>query len=67
MACFSFTIWFVHSFPILYYIDFFPLEKEQARTMINSALQGFKESERTSNPSPQQPVDFDSLSNFVEK
>jgi hypothetical protein len=35
--------------------------------MINSALQGFKESERTSNQSPQQPVDFDSLSNFVEK
>ncbi|CAF2855446.1 unnamed protein product [Rotaria sp. Silwood2] len=41
-------------------------EKEQARTMINSALQGLKESERTSNQS-EQPVDLNALSNFVEK
>ncbi|UJR23474.1 hypothetical protein I4U23_026474 [Adineta vaga] len=43
-----------------------PAEKEQARTMINSALRGLKESERTSNQS-QQPVDLDSFTNFVEK
>ncbi|CAF0789721.1 unnamed protein product [Adineta ricciae] len=43
-----------------------PTEKEQARTMINSALRGLKESERISNNS-QQPVDLDSLTNFVEK
>jgi hypothetical protein len=42
------------------------IEKEQARTMINSALQGLKESDRTANQS-QQPVNLDSLSNFVEK
>ncbi|CAF4559943.1 unnamed protein product [Rotaria sp. Silwood1] len=43
-----------------------PAEKEQARTMINSALRGLKESERTSSQT-QQSVDLNSLSNFVEK
>jgi hypothetical protein len=33
--------------------------------MINSALRGLKESERTTNSD--QSVDFDELSNFVEK
>lgn len=42
------------------------LEKEQARNMINSALRGLKESERTSSVN-QQSVDLNSLSNFVEK
>ncbi|CAF0851496.1 unnamed protein product [Rotaria sp. Silwood1] len=41
-------------------------EKEQARTMINSALRGLKESERTSNE-PEQSADLNALSNFVEK
>ncbi|CAF0818873.1 unnamed protein product [Adineta steineri] len=41
-------------------------EKDQARTMINSALRGLKESDRSSDQS-QQPVDLDSLSEFVEK
>ena len=67
MACFSIIRWFVHSFSILYNIDLFSLEKEQARTMINSALRGLKESERTSNQSSQPLVDFNALSNFVEK
>ncbi|CAF1642989.1 unnamed protein product [Rotaria magnacalcarata] len=43
-----------------------PAEKEQARTMINAALRGLKESERTVDPTAQS-VDFNSLSNFVEK
>ncbi|CAF0785765.1 unnamed protein product [Adineta steineri] len=37
-----------------------PYEKEQARTMINSALQGLKESERASHQL-NEPIDFDSL------
>ncbi|CAF3768980.1 unnamed protein product [Rotaria sordida] len=41
-------------------------EKEQARQMINSALCGLKESERTSSQT-QQSVDLNALSNFVEK
>ncbi|CAF1466820.1 unnamed protein product [Adineta ricciae] len=46
-----------------------PAEKEQARSMINAALRGLKESERTSTSSDIQDsvVDFDSLSNFVER
>ncbi|CAF0783492.1 unnamed protein product [Adineta steineri] len=43
-----------------------PYEKEQARTMINSALQGLKESERASHQL-NEPIDFDSLCNFVER
>lgn len=43
----------------------FYLEKDQARTMINSALRGLKESDRTTNTN--QSVDLNSLSNFVEK
>ncbi|CAF2874742.1 unnamed protein product [Rotaria sp. Silwood2] len=43
-----------------------PAEKEQASTMINSALRGLKESERTSSET-QQSVDLNSLSNFVDK
>ncbi len=42
------------------------IEKDQARTMINSALRGLKESERTNNQ-PQQSVDLNSLSTFVER
>jgi len=42
------------------------IEKDQARFMINSALRGLKESERSSRHS-QQNVDLNSLSNFVEK
>ncbi|CAF3640918.1 unnamed protein product [Rotaria sordida] len=41
-------------------------EKEQARTMISSALQGLKESERTTNQS-EQSVDLNTLSNLIEK
>lgn len=43
-----------------------PSEKEQARMMINSALQGLKESERTNNTNDQS-VDLNSLATFVEK
>jgi hypothetical protein len=66
MACFSFTNWFVHLIYLIFdiYLNF--IEKERARTMINNALRGLKESDRTSNQS-QQPVDLNSLSNFVEK
>ncbi len=42
------------------------IEKDQARFMINSALRGLKESERSSRHS-QQNVDLNSLSNFLEK
>ncbi len=53
---------------VFYLTHFYSIEKEQARSMINSALRGFKESERTtSNESSEQPVDFDSLTNFVAK
>lgn len=41
-------------------------EKEQARAMITSALQGLKESERAQDHA-QQSVDLNSLSKFVEK
>ena len=44
----------------------FFIEKDQARTMISSALRGLKESERTNNQS-QQSVDLNSLSTFVER
>jgi hypothetical protein len=53
---------------VFYQRDFYSIEKEQARTMINSALKGLKESERTtSNESTEQSVDFDALTNFVAK
>lgn len=42
------------------------VEKEQARSMINAALRGLKESERAS-PQVDQSVDFNALSNFVER
>lgn len=42
------------------------VEKEQARMMINSALQGLKESERTNNTTDGS-VDLNSLTTFVEK
>jgi hypothetical protein len=42
------------------------LEKEQVRTMINAALNGLRESERTVNENDR-PVDFNVLSSFVEK
>lgn len=35
--------------------------------MINSALRGLKESERTTSDESQSDVDFNSLSNFVER
>ncbi|UJR25430.1 hypothetical protein I4U23_006777 [Adineta vaga] len=45
-----------------------PAEKDQARSMIHSALRGLKESERTTSSDVQDSVvDFDSLSNFVER
>ena len=47
-------------------VRFFVSEKDQARSMINSALRGLKESDRTSNQS-QQNVDLNSLSTFVER
>jgi len=43
-----------------------PSEKEQARMMINSALQGLKESERTNNTTDGS-VDLNSLTTFVER
>ncbi len=68
MACFCYTCWFV----LLYLLNFnsiYIIEKEQARMMINSALRGLKESERTTSSelSSQQPIDFNSLTNFVAK
>ena len=42
------------------------VEKDQARFMINSALRGLTESERSSN-STQENVDLNSLSNFVQR
>jgi hypothetical protein len=51
--------------PIINNLLFF-IEKDQARTMINSALRGLKESERTNNQA-QQSVDLNSLSTFVER
>jgi hypothetical protein len=42
------------------------LEKEQARTMITSALEGLKESDRTSNATDPS-VDLNALSSFVER
>jgi hypothetical protein len=69
MACFCYTCWFVSFFLLVFYQKhFYSIEKEQARTMINSALRGLKESERTtSNESTEQSVDFDALTNFVAK
>jgi hypothetical protein len=51
---------------IVFLLDLIFIEKERARTMITSALQGLRESERTSHQS-QQSVDLNSLSTFVEK
>ena len=43
------------------------VEKEHARTMISSALEGLKESERTSSNPAEQSVDLDALTSFVER
>ena len=42
------------------------IEKEQARSMIHSALRGLKESERSTDEG-EQPVDLNALSNFVDR
>jgi hypothetical protein len=69
MACFCYAYWFVDLFISFFYLtNFYSIEKEQARAMINSALRGLKESERTTTNEPsQQPVDLDALSNFITK
>jgi hypothetical protein len=69
MACFCYAYWFVDLFISFFYLtNFYSIEKEQARAMINSALRGLKESERTTTNEPsQQPVDLDVLSNFITK
>jgi hypothetical protein len=57
-------IFYLNKFIKNYCIIF--IEKDQARLMINSALRGLKESERTSDQSPP-TVDLNSLSTFVER
>ena len=42
------------------------IEKDQARTMINSALRGLRENEQSSDQK-QDAVDLNALTNFVEK